>query len=171
MSKCRCGNGTNAQKGHRALWVPNSVEDTVCGVLLASAELKQSMPGAQVCSTDLTREASVTPHGFSRSHKDQMAPFDDAQMHSSHPLTHYWTTGQAFMHRSQRRAGATSCETYLTLNLDVIRNELDVSRNNVVTASKQVLWECTRTIGNCPAENVSGLETQSCMAPRFYSQA
>lgn len=49
----------------------------------------------------------------------------------------------------------TYADAYLALNLDVIRDELDVSCYDVVPAAKQVLGERTGAISNGPAGTIS----------------
>lgn len=44
---------------------------------------------------------------------------------------------------------------YLALNLDVIRDELDISSYYMVPTAKQVLGKCTGAISNCPAGRVA----------------
>ena len=44
---------------------------------------------------------------------------------------------------------------YLALNLDVIRDELDISSYYVVPTAKQVLGERTGAVSNCPAGSVA----------------
>lgn len=48
-----------------------------------------------------------------------------------------------------------SATAYLAFNLDVIRDELDISCYNVVPATKQVLGEGTGVVSNGPAGRIS----------------
>lgn len=44
---------------------------------------------------------------------------------------------------------------YLALNLDIVRDELDVSSYYMVPTAKQVLGECTSAVSNCSASHVA----------------
>ena len=56
----------------------------------------------------------------------------------------------------------TYASAYLTLNLDVVRDELDVPCYNMVPAAEQVLGECTGAVSDGPAGRISFSTCKPC---------
>lgn len=62
----------------------------------------------------------------------------------------------------------TCASAYLTLNLDVVRDELDISCYYVVPAAKQVLGECTGAVSDGPAGRISFSICKPCFQNQSY---